>query len=181
MSAARIELCGAVAVTTAAAAIREVGDSAVVRVNRYGFESLEQAASYKTAFATDDYPGDAAFFFLSEEPTALVHRDGVFVAGVVSVDELRVLAMEVQTQGAGLIELYGGFGAVAAAAVREATGERLPVGWIDWRARAARISLLTPIIYIMLTTLIGPHPLESADSHRQFVLWLGSSRQQISC
>lgn len=126
-----IELCGAVPVDVAAEVVRTVGDAAVVRVNRYGFESLEAATAYKAAFSTGGDPGDAAFFFLAEAPTKITRRDGVIVAGVADMSDLRDRATQALKLGAGIVELYGGLGIVAAAEVRAATESRLPVGYID--------------------------------------------------
>lgn len=126
-----IELCGAVPVDVAAEVVRTVGDAAVVRVNRYGFESLEAATAYKAAFSTGGDPGDAAFFFLAEAPTKITRRDGVIVAGVADMSDLRDRAAQALKLGAGIVELYGGLGIVAAAEVRAATESRLPVGYID--------------------------------------------------
>lgn len=131
VDAETIELCGAVPVEVAAEVIRSVGDAAEVRVNRYGFESLEAAAAYKAAFSTGGDPGDAAFFFLAEAPTEITQRDGVIVAGVADMSDLRDRAAQALKLGAGIVELYGGLGVVAAAEVRAATKSRLPVGYID--------------------------------------------------
>lgn len=136
-TADRIELCGGMPVDIAAmvheiaAMVHEVvGADVEVRVNRYGFESLEQVAAYKTAFATGE-PGDAAFFYSAAESTPLAQHDGVLVAGVANDDDLASLIREARSRGAGIVELYGGLGISAAAVAREASEHELPVGFID--------------------------------------------------
>lgn len=126
----RIELCGGIGVEDAAAVIESVDGAADVRVNRYGFESLEQVAAYKAAFASGE-AGDAAFLHGAATSTPLVAHEGVLVAGVADHDALAARAREAQDRGVGIIELYGGLGARAAARVRAATGRAIPVGFID--------------------------------------------------
>ncbi|UYM05879.1 DUF6506 family protein [Solicola gregarius] len=129
-AADRIELCGGIGVDDAASVIAVVGDSADVRLNRYGFESLEQVAAYKVAFGTGEV-GDAAFFYATAQSTPLVQHEGVMVAGVADERVLIERTREAQARGAGIIELYGGLGARAAATVRQVTDDALPVGFID--------------------------------------------------
>lgn len=131
--AQRIELCGGMPVEVAAKVHQAVGATAEVRVNRYGFESLEQVAAYKAAFAADvpGSPGDAAFFYPAAESTPLAHHDGVLVAGVADEDDLAARVREAQSLGAGIVELYAGLGIASAAVARKASDGRLPVGFID--------------------------------------------------
>lgn len=126
----RIELCGGMSVANAAKVIAAIGDDAGVHLNRYGFESLEQVAAYKAAFGTGDV-GDAAFLYGSAQSTPLVQHEGVMVAGVADDHALIERAREARAHGAGIIELYGGLGARAAATVRQATDGALPVGFVD--------------------------------------------------
>lgn len=129
-SADRIELCGGLPVDVAAAIREAVPAEVEVRVNRYGFESLEQAAAYKEAFRSGD-PGDAAFFYSAAVTTPLVQHDGVLLAGVSGEADLATRVREALSRGAGIVELYAGLGVAAAAIAREASAHRLPVGFID--------------------------------------------------
>lgn len=126
----RIELCGGVGVEDAATVIAAVGDAADVRVNRYGFESLEQVAAYKAAFATGG-AGGAAFLYAAPSSTSLATHEGVLAAGVADDAALVERAREAQARGVGIIELYGGLGAQGAAAVRAATDHAIAVGFVD--------------------------------------------------
>ncbi|WP_419998899.1 hypothetical protein [Streptomyces boninensis] len=129
-SADRIELCGGMPVDVAARVRAAVSADVDVRVNRYGFESLEQVAAYKTAFANGE-PGNAAFFLPAAESTPLTQHDGVLVAGVADENDLRAQVREAHARGAGIVELYAGLGISAAAVAREASGHQIPVGFID--------------------------------------------------
>lgn len=129
-TANRIELCGGLPVDVAAQVRGALTADIDVRVNRYGFESLEQVAAYKTAFATGD-PGDAAFLYAASESTSMEQYPGVLVAGVASEEDLIARVQEARARGAGIIELYGGLGISAAALARSAAGHKLPVGFID--------------------------------------------------
>lgn len=126
----RIELCGGLGVEDAARVIVAVGANANVHLNRYGYESLEQVAAYKVAFE-DGKVGDGAFLYGSAQSTPLKYHDGIMTAGVADESSLIERAREAQATCAGIIELYGGLGAQAAATVRRVTGEALPVGFID--------------------------------------------------
>lgn len=129
-SADRIELCGGMPVEIAAAVREAVGPDVDVRLNRYGFESLEQIAAYKAAFE-DGESGDAAFFYAAAESTPLAQHDGVLVAGIADDDALAERVREARARGAGIVELYAGLGIAAAAIAREAADHELPVGFID--------------------------------------------------
>ncbi|MGD7706386.1 hypothetical protein [Microlunatus sp. Y2014] len=129
-SADRVELCGGLPVDVAAEVRAAVPAHVQVRLNRYGFESLEQVAAYKDAFATGD-PGGAAFFYPAAESTPLAHHEGVLVAGVADGDALAERVREAHGHGVGIVELYAGLGIAAAAVAREAGDHRLPVGFID--------------------------------------------------
>ncbi|MFV0432928.1 MAG: DUF6506 family protein [Leucobacter sp.] len=129
-SADRIELCGGMPVEIAARVLETIGGEVDVRLNRYGFESLEQVAAYKTAFMTGE-PGDAAFFYSAAESTPLVQHEGVLVAGIADENDLRARVQEAHSRGAGIIELYAGLGITATAVAREASAHQLPVGFID--------------------------------------------------
>lgn len=126
----RIELCGGMPVDVAAEVREAVSDAIEVRLNRYGFESLEQVTAYKVAFLTGE-PGDAAFFYAASETTPLTRHSGVLVAGVASLSDLAVRVREALARGAGIVELYAGLGMTAAATAREASARQLPVGFID--------------------------------------------------
>lgn len=128
--AERIELCGGIDVADAARVFEAVADLAEVRVNRYGFESLEQVADYKREFASGT-AADAAFFYSAPQSSALQAYPGILVAGVATSSYLAEMAHEAQRRGVGIIELYGGLGVTGAATVRRATGDRIPVGFID--------------------------------------------------
>ncbi|WP_114906692.1 DUF6506 family protein [Ornithinimicrobium murale] len=129
-SADRVELCGGMPTDVAARVREAVSDTVEVRVNRYGFESLEQVAAYKAAFESGE-PGDAAFFYSAAEATPLSQHDGVLLAGVADDDDLVQRVREAQSRGAGIVELYAGLGISAAAIAREASAHQLPVGFID--------------------------------------------------
>lgn len=131
--ASRIELCGGIGADDAAAVIDAVGDRAEVKINRYAFDSLEQAAQYKQAFATGD-PGPAAFVYLAPgaDPHAdrIEHPDGIFIP--VS-DEATVerVAKALADDGVAILELYGGLGVRAAAAALRGSGAAIAVGFVD--------------------------------------------------
>jgi hypothetical protein len=129
-SADRIELCGGMDVTDVDRVFRAVGAEADVRSNRYGFESLEQVAAYKRAFADGD-AADAAFFYRGTASAPLAQHPGVLVAAAADDDALAELAREAHQRGAGIIELYGGLGAHGAAIVRAAVAHAVPVGYVD--------------------------------------------------
>lgn len=129
-AADRIELCGGIDVADVARVVATVGDVVQVRANRYGFESLEQVAAYKRAFG-EDTAGDAAFFYGAAVSTPLAAHPGVLVAAAADDAALADLAREAQARGAGIVELYAGLGAHGAAVVRSATGDAVPVGYID--------------------------------------------------
>jgi len=129
-SADRIELCGGMPVEVAARVREAISSDVDVRVNRYGFESLEQVAAYKAAFATGE-AGDAAFFYSAAESTPLERHDGVLVAGIADENDLAARVREAHARGAGIVELYGGLGISAAAVARAACAHELPVGFID--------------------------------------------------
>ncbi|KAB1646702.1 DUF6506 family protein [Pseudoclavibacter endophyticus] len=129
-SADRIELCGAMPVDVAAKVREAIRADVEVRVNRYGFESLEQVAAYKAAYATGG-AGDAAFFYSAAQSTPLTKHDDVLVAGVANENDLRERVREAHSRGAGIVELYAGLGVSAAAVAREASAHELPIGFID--------------------------------------------------
>ena len=129
-TADRVELCGGVGVDDAARVVAAIGDGTEVRVNRYGFESLEQVAAYKTAFGSGE-TGGALFLYAAPQSTPLTEHDDVLAAGVADEATLVERTREAQSRGVGIVELYGGLGATAAAAVRRAAGDALPVGFID--------------------------------------------------
>lgn len=129
--ARRIELCGGMPVQVAAQVQASLPDDVELGVNRYGFESLDQAAAYKAAFddPAGDAPGDLTILYAAATSTPLAQHDGVLVAGVGTRADLADRAVEALHRGAGLVELYGGLGVVAADVVREATRDAIPVGY----------------------------------------------------
>ncbi|MEU2947072.1 DUF6506 family protein [Nocardiopsis alba] len=126
----RVELCGGVGVDDAARVIEVIGGGVEVRVNRYGFESLEQVTAYKASFETGE-AGGALFLYGATVSTPLARHEGVVVAGVADREALIERVREARGHGVGIVELYGGLGASAAADVRDAVDGALPVGFID--------------------------------------------------
>jgi hypothetical protein len=126
----RIELCGGTGATDAARVIAAVGAAADVRVNRYGFESVEQAAAYKHAFTTGQ-GADAAFFYSTEVAVPRVEHPGAVIVGVADDKSLAIAARSALQRGVGIIELHGGLGASGAAVVRIALDGAVPVGFVD--------------------------------------------------
>ena len=58
-------------------------------------------------------------------------RDGAAqIVGVANLEEAAAAARALRAEGAGCIELCGAFGPEGARAVAEATGNRIPVGYI---------------------------------------------------
>lgn len=75
-----------------------------------------------------------AFIFINEglgsiERTSVRNGDSLFV-GVRNVDEACTEAEAMERDGVGCIELCGSFGEEGARRVMEATGRRIPVGYI---------------------------------------------------
>lgn len=131
--ASRVELCGGIGSDDAAAVVEAVGDRAEVKINRYAFDSLEQVAQYKQAFATGD-AGSAAFVYLAPDADPredrIEHADATFIPVQDEADVERV-ARTLADDGVAILELYGGLGVRAAAAALRGSGGSLAVGFVD--------------------------------------------------
>ncbi|GAB3302782.1 hypothetical protein EK0264_02255 [Epidermidibacterium keratini] len=114
----RIELCGAVGPLPQAAILDAIPTAAVGAV-LYGFESLDNIAAYKTAYAAGEKLQDA-FLYLDRDAPATGRRqargDTTFVAVPDSAAAGQV-AEELAAGGVTLFELYAGLGPHDAAAV----------------------------------------------------------------
>src|SRR5690625_3158053 len=131
--ASRIELCGGLGAEDAAAVAAAVGDRAEVRLNRYGFESLELVTQYKQAFVTGD-AGPAAFMYFApdSDPQAdrIEHPDGSFIP-VPDDAAVEGVARALAYDGVAILELYGGLGVPAAAAAFRGSRGTIAVGFVD--------------------------------------------------
>lgn len=133
----RIELCGGLGATWQAKVIDAVGDRARVGAVLYGFESLVQAADFKTRFADGESLGT---LFLILQPGSDPDRDRVETPGraplltvaVPDADTAARVARQSVERGTRLIELYGDFAPASAARVIDAVEERVPVGVVGY-------------------------------------------------
>jgi hypothetical protein len=134
----RIELCGGLGAIDYAEVKAALRSDARTGLNRYGFESLEAIAAYKEAYARGESLTEA-FVYLSAgaDPQAdrVVHGGTTFIA---VPDDVAVgsVAAELGDAGVGLIELYAGLGAAAAAVALEATHGKVPVGFVGYDDRS---------------------------------------------
>lgn len=131
--ASRIELCGGLGVDDAALVAEAIGDRAEVKLNRYGFESLERVTGYKQAFASGDV-GPAAFMYLApgSDPQAdrTEHTDATFIP-VPDDTAVEGVAKGLAGDGVAILELYGGLGVQAAAAALRGSEGKVAVGFVD--------------------------------------------------
>lgn len=65
-----------------------------------------------------------------EKDRAAIHDGAAKMIGVANIDEAVNAAREVEAQGVDCIELCGAFGPDGAKRIIEATGGRLPVGYV---------------------------------------------------
>ena len=61
---------------------------------------------------------------------ASIHDGTARIVGVANIGEAKEEALRLEREGVGCIELCGAFGEVGARAVIEATGNRLPIGYV---------------------------------------------------
>ena len=75
-----------------------------------------------------------AFLIMGDYDTArdraVIHGDAARIIGVASLDEACAAARELCDSGIGCIELCGAFGEEGAKRVIDATGNRVPVGYV---------------------------------------------------
>ena len=68
--------------------------------------------------------------FAIEKDRASIHDGTAQIVGVANIREAREEAQRLQREGVGCIELCGAFGEDGAREIVEATGNRLPIGYI---------------------------------------------------
>lgn len=118
VGADRIELCGAVGPLPQAEILDEIPDASVGAV-LYGFESLENIAAYKAAYADGTALRDA-FLYRDRDAPASGHRHTRGATSFVGVPDSQSagrIAEELAATGVTLFELYAGLGPHDAAAV----------------------------------------------------------------
>ncbi|WP_407561164.1 DUF6506 family protein [Streptomyces sp. 184] len=130
-----VELCGGFGPLGAAKVIAEVGDRAPVGAIGYGSESLAAISRFHLTFLAGQ---DQSELFLMLLPGAdprrdrlVIRRPGGFSFRGVAVPDLAAAERVVQEEKVGLIELFGGFGADAAARIHEVAGGT-PVGTVTY-------------------------------------------------
>lgn len=127
----RIELCGGVDIETAAEVRRVLPKPVRVGLNRYGFESLERIAEYKTAFARGEVR-PAVFLVPAASGAERVEHSDVTIIPVTTPDHAATLAARLAEDDVGLVELYGGLGTAHAAAIVRGANGRIPVGFVGY-------------------------------------------------
>ncbi|MEO3764651.1 DUF6506 family protein [Streptomyces sp. B8F3] len=133
-----VELCGGFGPVGAAKVIAEVGDRVPVGAIGYGSESLAAVSRFHLTFLAGQ---DQSELFLMLLPGAdprrdrlVVEREGGFGFRAIAVPDLAAAereAREVRGSNVGLIEIFGGFGADAAARVHAVSGG-IPVGSVTY-------------------------------------------------
>lgn len=114
----RIELCGAVGALPQAEILNAIPDANVGAV-LYGFESLQNVAAYKAAYADGTALRDA-FLYRDPDAPATGHRHtrgATSFVGVPDSQSAERIAEELAAAGITLFELYAGLGPHDAAAV----------------------------------------------------------------
>ena len=133
LGASRVELCGGIGADDAALVADAIGDRAEVKLNRYGFESLERVTEYKLAFAAGD-ARPAAFMYLvpGADPRTdrTEHPDATFIP-IPDDAAAESVARELAGDGVAILELYGGLGVRAAAAALRGSDGDIAVGFVD--------------------------------------------------
>lgn len=114
----------------AALAQEVVAGRVPVGLNRYAFESLELIADYKRDFAAGN-PRPAVFLYPASDGDEPVEHQDVTLLPVRDLDHAEQLGTRVAAEGVGMVELYGGLGADAAAAVLRGADNGVPVGFVD--------------------------------------------------
>lgn len=129
-----IELCGALSPAWKPKISQAIGHRALVSSITYGIESLTLGAAFSQSFGAGNPPREA--FIILERGSdpmgdrfekAFAPQHTTFIPVPDETTGARIAA-ELATSGFGLIELYGGFSALGAAAVIEAVDGRVPVG-----------------------------------------------------
>lgn len=128
--AGRIELCGGMGAQQAARAHELVAGRAQLSLVRYGFESLEQIAAYKLAFAAGDVR-PSVFLYSGGDGAETIEHPDVRIVPVRDLSQAQEVGAQLARDGVGLVELYGGLGVDVAAAVLRGAGNELPVGFAD--------------------------------------------------
>ncbi|GAA2105939.1 DUF6506 family protein [Actinomadura alba] len=127
-----VELCGGFGPVRAAKVIAEVGDRIPVGAIGYGAESLAEISRFHLSFLAGEVQSE---LFLVLVPGADPERDRIVRERgggarftTVAVPDIDAAERVAAQETVGLIELYGGFGADAAARVHAAAGGGTPVG-----------------------------------------------------
>jgi len=133
-----VELCGGFGPVGAAKVIAEVGDRVPVGAIGYGSESLAAISRYHLTFLAGQDQSELFLLLLPGADPArdrlVAERAGGFSFRAVAVPDLAAAereAREVRGTKVGLIEIFGGFGADAAARIHEAGGG-IPVGSVTY-------------------------------------------------
>ncbi|MFW6722473.1 DUF6506 family protein [Streptomyces sp. MAR4 CNY-716] len=133
-----VELCGGFGPVGAAKVIAEVGDRVPVGAIGYGSESLAAISRYHLTFLAGQDQSELFLLLLPGADPArdrlVAERAGGFSFRAVAVPDLAAAereAREVRGTNVGLIEIFGGFGADAAARIHEAGGG-IPVGSVTY-------------------------------------------------
>jgi len=129
-----IELCGAMSPVWRPKVSEAIGHRARVSSITYGIESLVLGAAFTTSFSEGKPPREAYLILESGSDPVRDRFEKAFdpqhTTFIPVPDEATAaqIAAELAASGIGLIELYGGFSAVGAAAVIEAVDGHAPVG-----------------------------------------------------
>ncbi|WBB63103.1 DUF6506 family protein [Streptomyces sp. WMMC500] len=130
-----VELCGGFGPVGAAKVIAEVGDRVPVGAIGYGSESLAAISRFHLTFLAGQ---DQSELFLILLPGAdprrdrlVVEREGGFGFRAVAVPDLAAAERVAREADVGLIEVFGGFGADAAARIHDVAGGT-PVGSVTY-------------------------------------------------
>ena len=133
-----VELCGGFGPVGAAKVIAEVGDRVPVGAIGYGSESLAAISRYHLTFLAGQDQSELFLLLLPGADPArdrlVAERAGGFSFRAVAVPDLAAAEREaraVRGTKVGLIEIFGGFGADAAARIHEAGGG-IPVGSVTY-------------------------------------------------
>lgn len=133
-----VELCGGFGPVGAAQVIAEVGDRVPVGAIGYGSESLAAISRFHLTFLAGQDQSELFLLLLPGADPArdrlVAERAGGFSFRAVAVPDLAAAereAREVRGTKVGLIEIFGGFGADAAARIHEAGGG-IPVGSVTY-------------------------------------------------
>lgn len=131
----RIEVCGALGMSTGAAVLQATDERVPVEVCTFGIESLESALEFDRKIASGDSVTVAMLFVLpgaEPESDSIIKERGslrMFFVPVPDQDASREVAERLANNGsADLVELYCGIGKNATAQVIDAIAATVPVG-----------------------------------------------------